>query len=86
MSKALKAWLVAATVDDIRKLADTAGTSPAYLHQLATGHRSASAESAGRIADAANAIRKRRPVLPALSRAMLCAACAECPHAKECAK
>ncbi len=80
MSTQLKQWIIAATAEEIQDLAEMAGTSRAYLHQLATGHRQASACTAGAIADAANTIRKKRSDLPLLARGDMCEACAGCPH------
>lgn len=76
----LKQWIISATGDEIALLAKEAGTSKAYLHQIATGHRRASACSAGIIVDAANKVRAGNPRLPLLRRGDLCEACSACPH------
>lgn len=78
----LKQWLISATSEEITRLAKTAGTSRAYLYQLAVGHRKASAMSAGQVVDAANLIGTECSRLPVLRRSELCDACRMCPHAK----
>lgn len=80
----LARWMIAATGDEIRMLADMAGTSPQYLYQIAHGYRRASAEMAGMIELMAYIIRRDAhngsTRLPVLSRADLCDACSRCPH------
>lgn len=82
----LKDWLTAATKPEIRELARMAGTSTAYLNQLKNEHRVASPEMAGRIAEAAEAIRggsaERIRRLPSVSRGDLSCVCAGCPFFK----
>lgn len=86
----LKKWIIAATGEELRSLADMAGTSVKHLHHLAREYREASADLAGRIAESAEAIRRRgkyrKMRLPELSRADLCAACKDCPYFKACGK
>lgn len=59
----LKRWL----------LADSVGTSPRYLGQVARGERRASADLAGRLEDATNG---------RIKRADVCEACSKCPYAR----
>jgi len=81
----MKEWMIAATADEQAKLAETAGTSREYLYQLANNARTASADLAGRIEDAAEELRKKsKGRLPRVTRADLCPACNSCPHARKC--
>lgn len=81
----LSQWMIAATADELRNLASSAGTSVKHLHHLRLHYRGASSELAGRIADAAEALRRRsKGRLPELTRADLCDACKECPYFKQC--
>ncbi len=82
MHSTLKQWIISATAAEINNLAAAAGTSVAYLHQIASGHRRASACTAGAITDAANEIRRGDERLPVLRRSDLCEACGQCPHAR----
>ncbi len=79
-------WLIAATSEETRALADMVGTSCTYLHALANRDRSASAEMAAAIETAADKIRtqdtRREERLPVLRRYEMNRACAECPYAK----
>lgn len=87
--KRLKQWVISATGDEIGALLKRTGISRNYLYQLTGGHREPSAELAGKLADAAEFIRKRAKAdarLPDLTRANLCNACSMCPHARACAK
>lgn len=81
---ALKNWLIRATADEIRKLADIADTSVAYLHHVATGRRNASPELAGKIEEGVLMLRLERPALPDLSRGDISKTCGECPFYKHC--
>lgn len=83
----LKKWMIAATADEIRSLVKQADTSRDYLYQIVGGHRTASADLAGRIETAAEALRlKSKGRLPKLTRADLAPACAECPYFRKCSK
>jgi len=82
---AMKKWMKAATAAEQLELAATAGTTRNYLYQIAGGHRTPSAETAGRIVDAAFRIRKAsKNRLPELNRASLSPTCRVCPHALRC--
>lgn len=83
----LKEWLAHATDEQRMALARHACTSIAYLTQLASGHRRASAETAGRVEAAARLVVQEDDTaagLPMILRLDLCAACAACPYALEC--
>lgn len=54
MSKQLRGWLRRTSIPDREKIAGKAGTSAAYLWQLAGGHRKASLEMAKRLEEATN--------------------------------
>ena len=86
MTNRLHKWLKFATPDEIRTLARLCETSPAYLSQIANGHRRASAEMAGKIEQATFEIRDEtedaQKRLPKLYRGDLVAACAKCPYFK----
>lgn len=61
----LKEFLRAATPDERSKVADEAGTSVAYLYQLAGGHRQQpSVTLAVKLQNATVKARKQNPVLP----------------------
>lgn len=78
-------WMEAATTHEQIMLAAAAETSRAYLYRLASGARTASAELAGRLEEAAadlRAVSKGR--LPVLTRGDLCPACAGCPYFQKC--
>lgn len=82
---ALKDWMARASTLEKHEMARLAQTSVAYLHQIATGHRKASAELAGRLEIASGILAdKTANVLPRLRRLDLCAACAVCPYARGC--
>lgn len=75
----------AATTEQQVRLAKIAKTSRNYLHQLAGGHRVASAEIAGRIEVAALRMHHTSGgTLPLVDRETLCPACANCPYALKC--
>lgn len=83
----LSDWMAAATVAEQKALAANAGTSHKYLYRLASGERRASAELAGALEDAAEALRRgSKGRLPRLMRYHLCNACASCPFASLCKK
>lgn len=79
----LRAFLRASTPEEREALAAAAGTTLGQLNQLAGGHRSASADLAGRLETGIALLRrgaaKRR--LPEVVRTDLCAACRDCPYA-----
>jgi hypothetical protein len=79
-----KNWLISATADEIRKLADVAGTSVPYLHHVAMGRRNMSPQLAGKVEEGVLMLRMARRSLPSLTRGDLCATCSECPYFKEC--
>lgn len=80
----LKKWMQTASPAENEALAALAGTTVGSLRQAAGGYRQGSMKAglAGRIAKAAEQIRKVNPALPALSRADLCGACAKCEYFK----
>lgn len=83
----LRVWMALATAEEQRLLASRAGTSRAYLYQLASGKRMATADLAGRIADEAEILRRgSKGRLPKLLRGELSSACEECPYARKCEK
>lgn len=79
--KKLKLWLASANAADKAWLARKAKTSLAYLRQIASGHRIASADIAGRIEDATTA-KAQTCSLPVIRRGELAPACRECPYYK----
>lgn len=87
MTDALRDWVATATTTEQELLAGAAGITREYLYQLSAGKRNASASMAGRLEEAAKALRRKsKGRLPELTRADLAAACAECPYAKRCLK
>lgn len=80
----LRKWMAAASPVEQTELAKRAKTTRGHLYQLSSGHRTASAELAGRIEIASIAMRMKNDKLPLIDRASLCAACAACPYAKKC--
>lgn len=88
-SEKLQEWMKAATTEEQYELAAAAKTSRSVLYQLTyskeKGGRTASAELAGRIEEAAAPITARaKDRLPALTRGDLAPACAECHYFKKC--
>lgn len=69
----LKDWLHTAAPIEIDFVAKEAETSEAYLRQIASGHRIASADMAGRIAGAVNQL-----FIGVLDRGDLSPTCASC--------
>lgn len=65
-------WVVVATAD----------TSLALLYQLASGHRKASADLAGRIVKGISLVakKKRKTPLPVVLRGDICETCAGCSY------
>lgn len=86
MSNAImRNWMQSATAEEQAALALNSGSSRPYLYKLARGERTASAELAGAIEQAAKGLRaKSKGRLPRLLRTDLCPACAGCPFAKRC--
>lgn len=85
VNKPMREWMDAATVEEQTALAKAADTSRKYLYKLATGERTAQAELAGRLEQAAADIRRvSKKRLPLLLRSHLCPACAGCPYAARC--
>ena len=84
----LKAWMLLATPDEQRALAEAAGTTRPYLYHLAndkSGYgRSASPELARRLEMAAGPINANNPHLPRLLRTDLAQACRGCEYAAKC--
>ena len=77
--------MLQATTVEQEKLASDAGVTRGYLYQLGDSIRDASSDAAGRIAAAAEFIRKKsKNRLPKISRADLSSICAECEYAKRC--
>ena len=81
MSKTIQSWLKKANRSERARLATIAGTQISYLFQLATGHRIASAETAGRLEKASEQLAKTSD-LPVIRREDVCPACSVCPLAK----
>lgn len=79
----LKKWLEKATPAERDWLAKKAKTSVAYLRQLASGHRTASAKTAGDI-ETATEEKARTTKLPLVPRGDLSPACKTCPYYKKC--
>lgn len=81
----IKAWMSAATVDEQKLLAERAGTSRAYLYQLAGGHRQASAELGAAIERETKVMAKAsKGRLPVVYRTDIVAACRVCEFAQKC--
>lgn len=80
----LRAFLRASTPEEREALAAAAGTTLGQLNQLAGGHRSASADLAGRLETGIALLRRTAATkkrLPEVVRTDLCAACRDCPYA-----
>lgn len=80
----MKQWLKASNEKQQRELARRSRTSSKYLHQLAGGHRAASADLASRLERAAALMRIVNPRLPLLPRERLATACGSCEFVKRC--
>lgn len=84
----LQHWMRLATVEQQAELAARAGTSREYLYQIGSGYRDCSADLAGRIARAAQAIAESAPgnghLLPVLTRPALSKTCRDCEYARQC--
>lgn len=84
---AFKEWMQVSTMDEKETVVAAANTSLAMLYQLASGHRKASADLAGRIANGLALVgrKKRKTPLPVVLRGDLCETCAACSYyRKEC--
>lgn len=79
-------WMKESTMDEKWTVVAAADTSLPLLYQLASGHRKASADLAGRIAKgiALVAKKKRREPLPVVTRGDICETCGKCEYFKEC--
>lgn len=83
----LKEWMGLATTAEQVQLAELSFTSRSYLYSLASGLRTASAQTAGDIEKASKILRKSsKHRLPLLHRRDLCPACDTCPYANKCKK
>lgn len=81
----MRNWMAAATVEEQELLAHRVGTSRGMLYQLASGHRSASAERAQAIERETRRMAKAsRGRLPIVYRTDLCEACRSCDFAHRC--
>lgn len=82
-----KAWMHESTTDEKETVIAVADTSLAMLYQLASGHRKASADLAGRIVKGLTLVgkKRRKTPLPVVLRGDLCETCAKCSYyMKEC--
>lgn len=85
--KPFRIWMLKATTAEQEELASAAGLSRGYLYHIADGLRDASSAAAGRLADAAENIRKQsKGRLPKISRAHVSTVCGECEYAQRCLK
>ena len=93
MSEKLRAWMAVATAQEQQTLAMFSRTSRAYMYTVAnagstkrkvSGKRIISADLAGRLAQAASALRVINPALPELLRTDLSPTCGDCEYAKRC--
>ena len=80
----LRLWLSVSTREEKNQMVKIAGTSVPHLYHLTGGHRGASSELAGRIADATVAMALINPDLPVLTRMDLSVDCAACSYARAC--
>lgn len=80
----LKNWMIQATAQEIRTLAENSGTTVNYLHQIAGGFRNPSLDLASAIVAAASDLRDRRPALPDISIEYLSPPCFSCAYYKRC--
>jgi len=82
MKKAMKEWMLAATVTEQMRLAEQAETTRWYLYKIAQG-KMVTAETAARIERASIAVaRSAKGRLRRLTRGSLSATCAACPYYK----
>lgn len=82
-----KTWMQESTMDEKQTVVAAADTSLALLYQLASGHRKASADLAGRIVKGISLVakKKRKTPLPVVLRGDICETCAGCSYyTKEC--
>lgn len=83
--KPFRLWMLNATTLEQEELARKARVSRSYLYQLADGRRDALSETAGKIADAAEHIRKSsNSDLPVVTRADISTVCGQCNYARRC--
>lgn len=80
----LTKWMDRATTAQQEELARRASTTRGYLYQLAKGTRRISAEVAGRIEEAAEAMAEEQTIPSFLPRDLLADTCATCPYALRC--
>lgn len=80
-----KSWMKISTAEEKRHVAVLAATSLQMLYQLASEHRHASSELAGRIEKAIEVVnkRKRETPLPGVRRGDLSDACNKCQFYKK---
>lgn len=78
----MKNWMSVASTAEQTRLAKIAKTSRAYLYQLASGERVASAELAQRLEVAGREMAVKNPNLPDLYQRDLCPACRTCPYSR----
>jgi hypothetical protein len=79
--ESFKAWLQRLTLAEKDQLVAAAGTSRGYLYLLSNGHRRASAEAAGKLEAASDALaRVTAGDVPPLYRGQVCDACRRCPY------
>lgn len=80
-----KSWMKLSTAEEKRHVAVLAATSLQMLYQLASEHRHASSELAGRIESAIAAVnkRKRETPLPVVRRGDISEACSKCQFYKK---
>lgn len=82
---AIKAWMVAATVDEQDRMAHIAQTTRGMLYQYASGNRKASSEKAAAVEAATVQMSKTsKGRLPVVYRTDLSTACAQCHFARKC--
>jgi hypothetical protein len=82
--KKLRLWLAVSTREEKNQMVKIAATSIPHLYHLTGGQRGASAELAGRIADATMAMALINPDLPVINRMELSKDCAACNYARAC--
>ena len=80
----MREWMRRASKKQQLELAKRAKTTQNYLYQIASGHRTASADAAGRIEVASRKVGDKLGELPPINRADLCPACASCPYNQQC--
>lgn len=82
---AIKRWMGGSTASQQQKLARLAKTSRNMLYQLASGHRVASPELAGRLERAVERMnRESKDDMDLFDRADVSPVCGDCPFARKC--